>query len=207
MAANPMPTGEVFGDLLRERRVVAGLTQEELAERAGLSVRGISDLERGARARPHRDTLLRLADALAIQGAARAAFVGAARQAPGGCPARQNHRGNGTGNAGAVAVTSRFAVRARRGARAARRTAARGGLAAGHATGPGGAERRGSLWPLPPRPRTLSRTVSSSSISPRSRRRMRISSCRRSPPASTSTNSWASPCPRRWPAVSPASGS
>ena len=84
MTAKPMPTGEVFGDLLRERRVVAGLTQEELAERAGLSVRGISDLERGARARPHRDTLLRLADALAIQGAARAAFVGAARQAPRG---------------------------------------------------------------------------------------------------------------------------
>ncbi len=82
MTANPMPSGEVFGDLLRERRVVAGLTQEELAERAGLSVRGISDLERGARARPHRDTLLRLADALAIQGAARSAFVGAARQAP-----------------------------------------------------------------------------------------------------------------------------
>jgi predicted ATPase/DNA-binding XRE family transcriptional regulator len=84
MTANPMPTGEVFGDLLRERRVAAGLTQEELAERAGLSVRGISDLERGARARPHRDTLLRLADALAIQGAARSAFVGAARQAPRG---------------------------------------------------------------------------------------------------------------------------
>lgn len=73
---------QLFGDLLRQCRVGAGLTQAELAERAGLSVRGISDLERGARARPHRDTLLRLADALAVQGPARAAFVGAARQAP-----------------------------------------------------------------------------------------------------------------------------
>ena len=35
-----------FGDLLRGYRVAAGVTQEELAERAGLSVRAISDLER-----------------------------------------------------------------------------------------------------------------------------------------------------------------
>ena len=84
MTANHTPSGEVFGDLLRQRRVEAGLTQEELAERAGLSVRGISGLERGARARPHRDTLLRLAEALAIHGAARSTFLGAARQAPRG---------------------------------------------------------------------------------------------------------------------------
>ncbi len=36
-----------FGELLRRSRVATGLTQEELAERAGLSARGISDLERG----------------------------------------------------------------------------------------------------------------------------------------------------------------
>ena len=34
-----------FGNLLRRYRVAAGLTQEELAERAGVSTRGISDLE------------------------------------------------------------------------------------------------------------------------------------------------------------------
>jgi non-specific serine/threonine protein kinase len=34
-----------FGDLLRHYRLAAGLTQEELAERAGLSSRGVSDLE------------------------------------------------------------------------------------------------------------------------------------------------------------------
>ena len=45
-----------FGDLLREYRLEADSTQEELAERAGLSKRGISDLERGARTRPQRET-------------------------------------------------------------------------------------------------------------------------------------------------------
>jgi non-specific serine/threonine protein kinase len=54
----------VFGDLLRSFRLDAGLTQEQLAERAGLSVRGISDIERGLKARPHRETRLLLADAL-----------------------------------------------------------------------------------------------------------------------------------------------
>ena len=36
-----------FGELLRQHRLAAGLTQEELAERARISVRAISDLERG----------------------------------------------------------------------------------------------------------------------------------------------------------------
>jgi transcriptional regulator with XRE-family HTH domain len=38
-----------FGELLRRYRTAARLTQEELAEQAGLSVRGIQDLERGLR--------------------------------------------------------------------------------------------------------------------------------------------------------------
>ncbi len=42
-----------FGELLRQHRRAAGLTQEALAERTGLSIRGLSDLERGARQRPH----------------------------------------------------------------------------------------------------------------------------------------------------------
>ena len=36
-----------FGGLLRQLRTRAGLTQEELAEAAGLSPRSVSDLERG----------------------------------------------------------------------------------------------------------------------------------------------------------------
>jgi non-specific serine/threonine protein kinase len=53
-----------FGELLRHYRLAAGLTQEALAERTGLSARGISDLERGARRAPQPTTLRRLALAL-----------------------------------------------------------------------------------------------------------------------------------------------
>jgi predicted ATPase/DNA-binding XRE family transcriptional regulator len=55
-----------LGALLRQHRRSAGLTQEELAERAGLSVRGLSDLERGARRLAYRDTVQRLAEALSL---------------------------------------------------------------------------------------------------------------------------------------------
>jgi hypothetical protein len=41
-----------FGHLICRYRLAAGLSQEDLAERAGLSARGVSDLERGARVSP-----------------------------------------------------------------------------------------------------------------------------------------------------------
>jgi predicted ATPase/transcriptional regulator with XRE-family HTH domain len=69
-----------FGELLRRFRVAAGLTQEELAERAGLSRRGITDLERGARTTPRRETLDLLATALGLAGNDRATFVATARR-------------------------------------------------------------------------------------------------------------------------------
>lgn len=53
-----------FGQLLRHQRKTAGITQEELAERAHLSVRAISDLERGVRTVPQRETVELLARAL-----------------------------------------------------------------------------------------------------------------------------------------------
>ncbi len=53
-----------FGTLLRELRLDAGMTQQELAERAQLSVEAISQLERGARTRPQRTTVLLLGRAL-----------------------------------------------------------------------------------------------------------------------------------------------
>src|SRR5690242_16074165 len=56
----------VFGDLLRRFRVAAGLTQEELAERAGISTRAISDLERGLYKAPRRDTAQLLEGALEL---------------------------------------------------------------------------------------------------------------------------------------------
>jgi predicted ATPase/DNA-binding XRE family transcriptional regulator len=66
-----------FGARLRRLREVAGLTQEELAERAGLSAKGISDLERGARRRPRPHTVRALADALELSENERAALVAA----------------------------------------------------------------------------------------------------------------------------------
>jgi transcriptional regulator with XRE-family HTH domain len=63
-----------FGALLKRYRVAAGLSQEALAERARLSTRGISDLERGRHRLPYRDTVARLAEALGLDGAERAAL-------------------------------------------------------------------------------------------------------------------------------------
>jgi tetratricopeptide (TPR) repeat protein/transcriptional regulator with XRE-family HTH domain len=67
-----------FGHLLRRHRQVAGMTQEELAERAGMSARGISDLERGLRL-PRRDTLQLLLDALQVSPEERSRLQTAAR--------------------------------------------------------------------------------------------------------------------------------
>ncbi|HEX5167516.1 MAG TPA: helix-turn-helix domain-containing protein [Thermomicrobiales bacterium] len=53
-----------FTDALRRARRAAGISQEELAERSGLSARAISDLERGVNRAPRRDTLEMLAEAL-----------------------------------------------------------------------------------------------------------------------------------------------
>jgi transcriptional regulator with XRE-family HTH domain len=72
--------GRGFGALLREYRLAAGLTQDALAERAGLSVRGIADLERGARKFPHPATLDRLSDALGLSAVERATFELASRR-------------------------------------------------------------------------------------------------------------------------------
>src|SRR5688572_2137333 len=58
-------TTSPFGTLLRRYRVAAGLTQEALAERAGLSVYGVQKLERGV-THPYRDTAARLASALEL---------------------------------------------------------------------------------------------------------------------------------------------
>lgn len=60
------PSPHSFGDRLRALRLTAGLSQEELAERSGVSVRGISDLERGMRRRPQIETIRLLAAALGV---------------------------------------------------------------------------------------------------------------------------------------------
>jgi predicted ATPase/DNA-binding XRE family transcriptional regulator len=68
-----------FGDLLRQHRIATGLTQENLAERAGLSVDTISLLERGEHRRPHRYTMQSLAEALELSQTDRIRFEIAAR--------------------------------------------------------------------------------------------------------------------------------
>jgi tetratricopeptide (TPR) repeat protein/transcriptional regulator with XRE-family HTH domain len=68
-----------FAGLLRQLRAEARLTQEELAEAAGVSPRSVSDLERGIHATAHKDTALLLAGALGLAEPARALFVAAAR--------------------------------------------------------------------------------------------------------------------------------
>jgi predicted ATPase/DNA-binding CsgD family transcriptional regulator/transcriptional regulator with XRE-family HTH domain len=78
MATHDLP---LFGELLRRYRLAAGLTQEALARQAGLSARGIADLERGARRSPYPDTIQRLAEALLLDATQRASLGTAARRA------------------------------------------------------------------------------------------------------------------------------
>src|SRR5580658_11386814 len=58
------------GEWLRQQRVAAGLTQEDLAERSGVSVRAIADLERGRTRKPYPSSVRALARALGLPDAA-----------------------------------------------------------------------------------------------------------------------------------------
>jgi transcriptional regulator with XRE-family HTH domain len=68
-----------FGLLLRRFRTAAALSQEELAERAGLSVRALGDLERGVHQAPRLTTVRLLADALPLSESQRADLLAASR--------------------------------------------------------------------------------------------------------------------------------
>jgi transcriptional regulator with XRE-family HTH domain len=68
----------VFGDMLRNSRLRAALTQEELAEHAGLSVRAVGKLESGETSRPRQVTVRMLANALGLEEPELAAFIAAA---------------------------------------------------------------------------------------------------------------------------------
>jgi non-specific serine/threonine protein kinase len=69
---------------LRSWRLRAGLTQEELAARAGLAAGAVAALERGVRRSPYPHTLAALADALGLSAEERSAFVTAAQPRAGG---------------------------------------------------------------------------------------------------------------------------
>src|SRR5689334_4164316 len=70
-----------FGELLKRYRQDAWLTQEALAERAGVSPRSIRALERGE-SKPQHDTAQRLAGALRLASDEREQFLTAAAPAP-----------------------------------------------------------------------------------------------------------------------------
>ena len=71
-----------FAELLQRLRVRAGLTQDELAEAAGVSPRTVSDLERGINRTARKDTAGLLADAMGLTGREREQFLAAARGKP-----------------------------------------------------------------------------------------------------------------------------
>jgi predicted ATPase/DNA-binding CsgD family transcriptional regulator len=68
-----------FGGLLRRHRLLLGLSQGELAERAGVSLNAVGALERGINRQPYPRTVVLLADALGLTTEQRDAFVRAAR--------------------------------------------------------------------------------------------------------------------------------
>jgi predicted ATPase/transcriptional regulator with XRE-family HTH domain len=76
-----------FASLLRRHREQAGLTQEELADRAGLTPHAVSALERGARTRPYPHTVRSLADALRLDDDARAALLASVPRRASSAPA------------------------------------------------------------------------------------------------------------------------
>jgi len=68
-----------FGALLSRYRMAQGLSQEQLAERARISARSISDLERGVSSRPHASTVHQLSEALQLSLADQAILEAASR--------------------------------------------------------------------------------------------------------------------------------
>jgi predicted ATPase/transcriptional regulator with XRE-family HTH domain len=73
---------EPFGSALRRLRLAAGLSQEQLAERARISIEAVSALERGVRKVPQRQTLELLLEALELDAPGRTALTLAAVRAP-----------------------------------------------------------------------------------------------------------------------------
>jgi len=71
-----------FGPRLRQLRQAAGLTQEQLAERAGVSAQAVAALETGRRRHPYPHTVRALAAALGLSGAERTGLAAAARRRP-----------------------------------------------------------------------------------------------------------------------------
>ncbi len=132
------------GEWLRQQRVAAGLTQEDLAERSGVSVRAIADLERGRTRQPvpvlgaGAGARARAAGHRRVRSWSRGTGPRAARRAApstdGDGPQHGDAARRRRGDRAAAAADAGAALRgAGRGARAARRRARRGGRPTGAA--------------------------------------------------------------------------
>jgi non-specific serine/threonine protein kinase len=102
-----------FGLLLQRYRLAAGLSQDELAERAGVSRRGVADLERGARRSPHPATVRCLAEAMRLREPERVALLGASRASGIGIARRDRSTGRGARHTNLPAELSSFVGRER----------------------------------------------------------------------------------------------
>ncbi|ARZ65976.1 hypothetical protein SMD11_0310 [Streptomyces albireticuli] len=127
-----------FSTLLRRLRHNAGMTQETLAERAGVGVRTIRGLETGERADPRVTTVRLLADALGLRPAEREDLLAAAVH-------RTGHPVRPKDDAAEDPI--------RPGGQAGRTTEP--GDPAGHTIGPGDRAGRHTLGPYPPPERTV----------------------------------------------------
>jgi transcriptional regulator with XRE-family HTH domain len=78
---SPASSPESFSSLLRPYRLAAGLTQDAVAERAGVSSRSIQALERDENC-PQQETARRLAEALALDEQERARLLRAVTPIP-----------------------------------------------------------------------------------------------------------------------------
>jgi len=100
---------DTFASLLKRHRNAAGLTQEELAGRAGIGARTISNLERGINKAPYPSPVRRLADALELSGEVRTK-LGAFARSPVEQPSRGQRRALEGGFLGAM-PTARLVAR------------------------------------------------------------------------------------------------
>ncbi|WP_327362837.1 MULTISPECIES: helix-turn-helix domain-containing protein [unclassified Streptomyces] len=67
---------------IKRLRVESGLTQEQLAENSGLSVRAIRDIERGSTRRPYRQSLKLVAEGMGLSEGATAELIGSVYMRP-----------------------------------------------------------------------------------------------------------------------------
>ena len=96
MGAYPGQAGRARpGEWLRQQRVAAGLTQEDLAERSGVSVRAIADLERGRTRRPYPSSVRALVRALGLPDATGTDLVARYRAGDGAVPGDAAYAGTG----------------------------------------------------------------------------------------------------------------